>query len=311
MQGIQPNFLKSLVLIANDFGFSVTDQENKADLRVLVDPLKKMSINNERDVVILAEPEVVRPDLYDYKFLKTTKYLLPLGKYRADRLDLEYFVNWPVELPNYNKVKKNRNKKFAIVNEHKFSSSKRSQYGLRREVIKYFETKNPGTLDLYGVEWNISKRLEIKRRLYALRNNKSVKSIDFKEAFSDFWRKYDSVKGHMHKDCEMLQEYTASICIENDIDYVSEKVWKSLYAGCPVIYVGPDLKYDLFLKDSVLLADDNINSIQIKLNHFNSNSTEDFSSKGLDFLNSSAFKNYSPENTANEFFSNLKGLLKV
>jgi hypothetical protein len=310
-QGIQPFFLKGLVSCASDFGFSITDQENLADLRVLVDPLKKVTINNKRDVIILAEPEVVRPDLYTQEFLKNTKYLLPLGRYRADRLNLEHFVNWPVQLPTYKRVKNIINQKFVIVNEHKFSSSKRSQYGLRREVIKYFERNKPGTLDVYGVEWNISKSLELKRRFYAFRNSKSIKSVDLKETFSDLWRKYDSVKGHMHQDCEMLQEYMASICIENDIDYVSEKVWKSLYAGCPVIYVGPDLKYDLALKDSVMFAEDNINSIQKKIDILNSISVKDFSSKGFDFLNSSAFNDYSIESKSSEFFSNLKTLLRI
>ena len=311
IQGIQPYFLKGLVSMASDFGFSITDQENKANLRVLVDPPKKMTINHDKDVIVLAEPEVVRPDLYTYDFLKNTKYLLPLGQYRADRLNLKYFVNWPVELPEYSRTQKNKNQKFAIVNEHKFSSSKRSQYGLRREVIKYFEKSKPGKLDLFGSEWNINKSLEFKRRFYALRNNKSLSSVDLKETYSDFWRKYDSVKGHMHQDCEMLQEYRASICIENDTDYVSEKVWKSIYAGCPAIYVGPDLKYDQLLKDSILLAKNNIESISLKLDSLNSISERDLSAKGLDFLNSIEFEKYSVESKANEFFLNLKGLLRI
>jgi hypothetical protein len=311
MNGIQPYFLEGLKSMAKDYGYTVTNNKVSADLRVLVDPLHKTKIENNRDVIILSEPEVVRPDLYSKKFLNSTKYLLPLGKYRADRLNLKYFINWPVELPKYKKVNKAKNQKIAIVNEHKFSSSKRSQYGLRREVISYFEETSPGKLDLYGVEWNVSKMVELRRRFYALRNNNSILNIDLKETFSDFWSNYESSKGHMHQDCEPLQEYSVNICIENDIDYVSEKVWKSLYAGCPVIYVGPDLKYDPGLKNCVIPANDNLDSIVSRFESLNTEIEEEHSAKGLDFINSKDFEDYSLETKVLKFYSNLKSLLKI
>jgi hypothetical protein len=276
-----------------------------------VDPSRDTIIDNSRDVVILAEPEVVRPDLYSRKFLEKTKYVLPLGRYRAERLNLDFFVNWPVELPKYQRMRKPKNRKIAIVNEHKFSSSVRSQYGLRRSVIRYFEHNYPDKLDLYGAEWNVSKSVELKRRVFAFRNNKSFSSINLKENFSDFWRVYDCVKGHMHQDCEPIQEYSASICIENDIDYVSEKLWKSLYAGCAVVYVGPELKYDQKLKQCLITADANLNSIVSKLEKLDEKIEDEYAAKGLDFINSTDFHSYSPDSRTNEFFLNLKSLLKV
>ena len=309
LEGIQPFFLNSLINHADDYGFEITNDKNIADLRVRVDPPKKAKINNLRDVIILSEPEVVRPDLYSHKFLKTTKNILPLGKYRANRLNLKYFVNWPVELPKYKRVNKTRNQKISIVNEHKFSSSSRSKYGLRREIIKYFELNLPGKLDLYGVEWNVNKKIELKRRLFALRNHKSFASIDLVETFSDFWRGYESCVGHMHQDCELLTEYSASICIENDNDYVSEKVWKSLYAGCPTIYIGPTLIYDNKLKDCLMIADENVESVVSRFEEFNLEVNIDYGTKGLDFINSVDFKDYLSEAKTIEFYSNLKLLL--
>jgi hypothetical protein len=49
---------------------------DSADVRVLVDPAKSTVIDNSRDIVILSEPEAVRPDLYSSKFLEKTKYIL-------------------------------------------------------------------------------------------------------------------------------------------------------------------------------------------------------------------------------------------
>ena len=311
IKGVQPFFLNHLITSSTDFGLQISENMDSADVRVLVDPPKNTVINNSRDVIILSEPETVRPDLYSSKFLEKTKYILPLGRYRADRLNLNYFVNWPVELPTYKQVRKSKNRRIAIVNEHKFSSSARSEYGLRRSVIRYFESKYPNKLDVYGIEWNVSKSIELERRLFAVRNNKSISSINLKESFSDLWRFYDSAQGHMHRDCELLQNYSASICIENDIDYVSEKVWKSLYAGCAVIYVGPDLKYDQKLKSCLITADDNLDSVVSKLKKLDERMEDEYAVRGLDFLRSDDFNTYSLETATIEFYSNLKSLLGV
>ncbi|CAB4572796.1 unannotated protein [freshwater metagenome] len=311
VEGVQTFFLNGLAATANNFGLEITNDKNSAELIIKVDPPKNTKIDNSRDVVILAEPEVVRPDLYSLKFLESTKYILPLGKYRANRLNLKYFINWPVELPKYKRAEKTKNQKIAIVNEHKFSSSARSKYGLRRAVVKHFETNFPGKLDLYGVEWKVNRQTEMKRRLFALRNHKSIASIDFTETFSDLWRTYKSCVSHMHQDCELLSEYTASICIENDNDYISEKVWKSLYAGCPVIYVGPDLVYDQNLKNCVIVANDNLDSIVRAFEKFDSGLFEEYSLKGLDFVHSINFEEYSLEAKTREFYSNLTSLLKI
>jgi hypothetical protein len=311
IEGVQPFFLNHLIASSTDFGLQTSKSMEVADVRILVDPHKNSIIDNNRDVIILAEPESVRPDLYSSRFLEKTKYILPLGKYRADRLNLNYFVSWPVELPTYKQVRKSKNRRIAIVNEHKFSSSARSEYGLRRSVIRYFESNYPNKLDVYGIEWNVSKSIELRRRLFAVRNNKSISSINLKESFSDLWKFYDSAQGHMHRDCELLQNYSASICIENDIDYVSEKVWKSLYAGCAVIYVGPDLKYDQKLKSCVITADNNLDSVVSKLKKLDENVEDDYAVRGLDFLRSDDFNTYSLETKTTEFYSNLKSLIGV
>ncbi len=164
---------------------------------------------------------------------------------------------------------------------------------------------------MYGVEWNVRKMVELKRRLYALRNNNGILRIDLKETFSDLWKIYESTKGHMHQDCEPLQDYSVSICIENDIDYVSEKLWKSLYAGCPVIYVGPNLKYDTKLKNCLISANDNLDSIVSRFESLNTETEEEYSVKGWDFINSKDFEDYSLETKVLEFYSNLKSLLKI
>jgi galactose mutarotase-like enzyme len=77
------------------------------------------------------------------------------------------------------------------------------------------------------------------------------KGLKLNENFSDLWHNYSLVKGHMPENLENLQNYNYSIVIENDLDYISEKVWKSIYAGALPIYVGPNLDYDKWLNANV------------------------------------------------------------
>lgn len=311
LEGFPATFRMAINAVCFDFDFSVVEDKAQADLRVFVDPKDLSRFEFSRDVLILAEPEVVRPDLYRRRIFAEKLMILPLGRYRADRLGLSSWVDFPVELPNYKRVRLARNSKIVLVNEHKFSSSHRSQYGLRREIIRYLERTSSSSFDLYGSEWNSAKILEFRRRVAALLNNKSLLDVDLKETFSDLWHTYSVGAGHMHQDCEPLQNYRASICIENDIDYISEKVWKSLYAGCPVFYVGPNLTYDRDLEQCVLFSEANIESLIFNVNSFDENTGRVRANAGLDFLNSSQFLPYCPEYRARGFFSSLKKIAGI
>ena len=66
----------------------------------------------------------------------------------------------------------------------------------------------------------------------------------------------------MQEDLEELQSFQFSIVIENDLDYISEKVWKSIYAGAVPIYVGPKLTNDQQLEDIVLSSAADLSSIK-------------------------------------------------
>jgi hypothetical protein len=305
------SFRESLKKTSHDFGFQIVEENIPADLRIVIDPISKRDLESSKDIVILVEPETVRPDLYRKNFLTKYPNIIALGKYRAERLGLKNWINFPVNLPKYVRQDLPINNKFAIVNEHKFSSSSRSQYGLRRAVIGYFEQNKPDELDLFGREWNSSKHIELRRRLFALRTNKNFFNINIPETFGNLWQHYQTFKGPMEPDCEMLQNYKASITIENDLDYISEKIWKSLYAGCPVIYVGPKLIYDTELETCLSIADSTLESIASKIGEMDHRIRSTMRDKGLDFINSASFEAYSHETTSKLFFITLKEQLKM
>ena len=304
---LSEKFLENLTVESKNFGFTAVDNIIDCDIRVVVDPKEK--IIPSRDIIIIAEPEVVRPDLYRNKFIYGQYKILPLGRYRAERLKLKHWINFPVELPNYKRINLERKKQFALVNEHKFSSSRRSNYGVRRKTISYFESSDRLKVDLFGNEWSVSKNIELRRRIYQIKNSKNYISIDLREVFSDLWKTYSSLTGHMHQECEALQNYEVNICIENDSDYVSEKVWKALYAGAVPLYVGPRLDFDSELRESVIYSDPKIEDIINTIESIDSKVIDAKRSNAKEFLNSLKFKDYSVESAVKHFYSQLNQVL--
>jgi hypothetical protein len=259
--------------------------------------------------LVLVEPEVVRPDLYRSKVWRKFHAVLPLSRYRAERLNLKNWFDLPVTLPEYKRSNVNRVNKWAIVNEHKFSASNRSQYGLRRELIKYFEAERPLDLDLYGVEWNKNKNIELRRRLFTLRLQGFTKGLKLDENFSDLWHNYSLVKGHMTENLENLQHYNYSVVIENDLDYISEKVWKSIYAGAVPIYVGPNLDYDKDLEKVVICSNASLEEINSTIKVVEKSDLQKIRETGYRFLSDLNTTKYSLENCGKKFIESASNLL--
>jgi hypothetical protein len=113
----------------------------------------------------------------------------------------------------------------------------------------------------------------------------------------------------MHQDCEALQNYEVNICIENDSDYVSEKVWKALYAGAVPLYVGPKLNYDPELRASVINSDPKIEDIINTIKSINPKIIDVKRDNAKEFLNSLKFKEYLLESTVEHFYSQLNQIL--
>jgi hypothetical protein len=287
---------------------TVTDQAN-FDIEFIIDPHPKQVSNKKNQILVLAEPEVVRPDLYRKKVWRKFHAVLPLSRYRAERLNLKNWFDLPVSLPEYKRSNDKRANRWAIVNEHKFSASNRSQYGLRRELIKYFEIERPLDLDLYGVEWDKNKIIELRRRLYTLRLQGFNKGLKINENFSDLWHNYSLVKGHMPENLENLQEYNYSIVIENDLDYISEKVWKSIYAGAIPIYVGPNLDYDKDLKNVVVSSQASLDAIKSTIKSIEKDGLQKIRESGYRFLSDISTTKYSLENCGKKFIESVSNLL--
>lgn len=283
LTGFHSHFASKISNNLHHFNLETTISNN-FDLELIIDPQLGSIKNPEKTIIALVEPQVVRPDLYNKAIWRNYAGILPLSYYRAQRLGIDEWFDFPVMLPRYPRNNRIRLNRVAIVNEHKFSGSSRSMYGLRRKVIRNYEENYPGQLDVYGVEWDKGRIIELQRRIYSMRQHVFQSEFSLKECFSDLWHQYPNLAGHMHEDLEKLQEYQSSIVIENDLDYVSEKVWKSIYAGAVPVYVGPKLTNDPMLEAAVLSANPDVFSIVSKSSMENNDLMSEIRKNGYYFL---------------------------
>ena len=286
-----------------------TTSDNKFDFEVIVDPNLESIRHPKKTIIALVEPQVVRPDLYNEKKWKKFAGIFPLSSYRAQRLGFSEWFQFPVELPKYVRDDRPRLSRIAIVNEHKFSGSSRSQYGLRRKVIRHFEENFPTELKVFGIEWSKGRMIETRRRLFAFNQHTRTSEFSAKEAFSDLWHQYKNIAGHMHEDLEELQSFQISVVVENDLDYVSEKVWKSIYSGAVPVYVGPKLTNDIELESVVLPSEPNLGSIIKKINEYDSHTISKIRNDGYAFLQGINSSKYGVNLCAQNFVTSLNRLI--
>lgn len=214
-------------------------------------------------VLILWEPSAVMPWQYRKEIRERFELVIPMSSWRASNLGYEYFSFHPFATPNsYISPWKERNLKLVMINAAKFSAGPKSNYGLRRSASRLLCDSNY-SYKLYGQDWQMSRREEVKKRIAALRNSiRGREKIDFSELTSHLFSKYPEYLGSVDDKIALLGEAEMSLVIENESDWVTEKVFDSICAGAVPIYVGPDLSRDFKeLEQCLIRADEKAEDI--------------------------------------------------
>jgi hypothetical protein len=120
---------------------------------------------------------------------------------------------------------------------------------------------------LYGTGWKMSRSMELRKRFVALKNSlQAGERVSLGELTSDLWYRYPEFHGWVEDKFEVLSQFKLSLVIENEADWVTEKVFDSIVAGAVPIYVGPDLSRDFpELNDCLVIADSNAESILARI----------------------------------------------
>jgi len=220
------------------------------------------------NVLILWEPASVMPWQYSAANLARFDLVIPMSVWRARNLGYSQHAFHPYRFTGANSIFDLTGPRQGIVmiNTAKFSAGSSSLYGLRRETSKLLHSRG---LDykLYGFDWNMKKSIEFKKRLIAARNSfLANERVNFKELTSQVLYRYPEYAGHVPDKFSLLSHFTYSLVIENDLDWVTEKVFDSIFAGTIPIYVGPQLEeISKDLEDCLFRCEPRAQSIYDKL----------------------------------------------
>jgi hypothetical protein len=215
-------------------------------------------------VLILWEPAAVMPWQYNSKNLSKFDLVIPMSSWRARRLGIKEFAYHPYDANGIDSISPftSRQKGIVMVNSAKFSAGKSSLYGLRRATSKAL-AESEINYCLFGSNWKMSRIMELRKRFVALRNSiVASEEISWRELTSQLWYQYPEYSGWIDNKFEVLSQYELSLVIENEIDWVTEKIFDSIYSGTVPVYVGPDLSHEFPLLEScVIRADSTVEGV--------------------------------------------------
>ena len=209
----------------------------------------------EFNVLILWEPAAVMPWQYNPKNFSKFDLIIPMSSWRARNMQIEEFAYHPYNVQEKDAISpfSKRERKIVMINSAKFSAVESSLYGLRRSVSKHLAELDIDYA-LYGTNWKMSKVMELRKRFVALRNAVIAGSgVSWGEFTSELWYQYPEYVGWVEDKFSILSQFELSLVIENEADWVTEKVFDSIYAGTVPIYIGPDLSEEFPLIESCLI----------------------------------------------------------
>ena len=221
---------------------------------------KKNKIPISRRVLVIWEPYIVLKKSYSKRVIKQYGHVYTPSPIWASRVMGKVF-RWPQD-----KVRKiedfgtwaHRENRFVMIQGNKFSTLNGELYSLRRKTI--LELKE--NIHLYGTNWNQGIRDVLWTWLKSAIKNFPSK-ISWKSLYG-IRLNQESYRGPSEDKSKTLSNYRLAIVIENSADFVSEKLFDCVSAGCLVIYVGP--KLDQFKIDDKFLfcSPADINEIVIR-----------------------------------------------
>jgi len=209
-------------------------------------------------VLVRLEPDVIRPQNYKTDYLKHMSMVIDVGR---SPLASKSRINWPQRwtlehLESPRMASSDRINRFAIINANKMSFVKGELYTLRR-----IAAQKSSDIDVWGFDWDMpwfrraTKALE--ELLIPLKHGFGIKP----GAVKGWFRSPLSFRGTSEDKLSTLASYKYSLVIENSIEYMSEKLFDSLFAGTFPIYVGPN-PVDFGIPEFVAIhAKPDINSI--------------------------------------------------
>ena len=232
--------------------FLALDYSN-LDLKIL----KARKSDGKLNILFRFEPRCVIPDSYKTEVIALFNEIVTFG--RTQRDDFSEF--WPqfYSVEDRNIWRSERLGKAVLINANKISLETSELYSLRRACIKKIYSLNN-----FGADWNIGF---FRKSLILLKEIKKSGKIPTPSLFSHlrYWFTSWGITSAPVSKMQVLQEYKVCLVIENDLEYMSEKLFDAFEAGCIPVYVGPNIELFEIPKTLVVECSPDVTCIQNKI----------------------------------------------
>ena len=225
-------------------------------------------------VLVLLEPNAVYPMQYSKKVFQKYGLILKPGN-TTNFHSIGDFLGWPYEVnanplnPSQDLIPlneviakniqsgffefehwKNREQFLTMINSNKVSGAGIENYTLRRRFAREID---PLFISVYGELWNSSYSSKIIHRLQTIfQFLKHRKVPNIRNIYGNLHWVYPSAHGAISDKHKLLQNVQFNLVIENDPNYVSEKLFDSMINGCIPLYLGPSIPNSLVPKECFL-----------------------------------------------------------
>jgi hypothetical protein len=171
------------------------------------------------------------PYYYNQNPLKPEKHSPNLESLliKASKTGTFEFNNW-----------KHRPITISLIASNKVSPISRNNYKIRRRLASCMSAE---TLQIYGNLWDSKLLPKLTHRASVTFSAlKSGIGLNILEIYGDLHKNFPGYLGQIIDKHEIIQKSKFSLVIENDDDYVSEKIIDALVGGSIPIYIGGDVK---------------------------------------------------------------------
>ena len=249
-----------------------------------------LTIGSNNLLALFQEPPQIEPLYYDEVICSCFgRTLIPESTF-ADNKKI-YYHSFPVsgEIPKWISFE---NRKFIVsISGWKTSRFTGSLYQERLKVINFIQKNTKLDCDIYGQGWN-------RRTLIP---------------YLSPHRQFNNYMGVCSSKVETMKNYKFSICFENsnnNLGYITEKIFDSLQAGCVPIYLGaPDIQE--YIPPGCFIDHRNFTSYDELLKYLHSIDQQEFEEYLIsinNFLHSESFIERLPSNFAGFLISNIEKL---
>lgn len=228
----------------------VARDHEEFDLEILT----KRREANKYSVLLRSEPSCVLPDAYEPEIELLYNRKISFGKHQGN--DAFFWPQYWEDSPLLRPSPERSSNRASLINANKLSLFPSEMYSLRRQVIAELSS-----LDLFGEGWNISKLSRLKTLVIEIRKQPVISSLvklHHARLWFRNWPRTDSPESKL----TTLQKYRVNVVIENDLSYMSEKLFDAFSAGCIPVYVGPKIEDYGIPESFVIQAEPSVNSIQ-------------------------------------------------